>query len=66
MLALLTTIMSKLPAMIQAGISIFDLVQNVRQVYEEHRVPNDAEWNALDALITEAEQRAMAPQPGEG
>jgi hypothetical protein len=66
MLALLTTIMAKLPAMIEAGINVFDLIQNVRQVYEENRVPSNAEWDALDAIITAAEQRAMAPQPGEG
>jgi len=66
MLAFLTMLMTKVPAMIDAGIVVFDLVQSVRAIYEENRVAGDADWEKLDTVITAAEQRAMAPQPGEG
>jgi hypothetical protein len=50
-LLLLQTIVPMIPKLIETGVAGFDLFDKVREVITENRIPDSAEWDALEAQI---------------
>jgi hypothetical protein len=64
-LAIATTVLQLLPALLQAGIDVMGLLQSTNKVITDAqaagRDPTDAEWNALDAQIGALRAQLNAP-----
>jgi hypothetical protein len=56
-------VLNLLPSLIEAGVDVYDLVNktnaSLKQMQDEKRDPNDAEWDALNQAIEEL--RAQRP-----
>lgn len=52
-LALVQAVITYGPELIRAGAAGYDLYTKTRAVIDEHRVPGDAEWDALDRQVRE-------------
>lgn len=50
-LALVQFVVANAPAWINAGLAGYDIYTKARAVIDAHRVPGDADWDALDAQV---------------
>ncbi len=64
-LAIATSVLQLLPALLQAGIDVMGILQSTNAVISkaqaENRDPTDAEWNALDTQISGLRAQLNAP-----
>jgi hypothetical protein len=51
LLQLLLTFVPMIPKLIETGQATLALYDNVRKVIDEHRKPNEPEWNDLETMI---------------
>lgn len=52
-------LMANGPALIAAGINIYDLVTKLRSVLDENKVVGDPEWDALESNIVALQAGAL-------
>ena len=62
-LALIAEILSMVPQIASAGISIADLVSKTRAVLDENAAPGDAQWDALDAQVKDLQAQLAVDPP---
>ena len=53
---LLMTIVPLIPRMIEAGQATVDIFNTVQKIIDENRSPDQAEWDQLEAMISQAQQ----------
>lgn len=51
--ALVSYLLTNRDKLFAAGLDLYDLYTKVQAVIDQHRVPNDPEWDALDAQAKE-------------
>lgn len=51
MLALVAAVLAQLPAMISAGMDVYDLFTKTKAVIDSNKGPGNDDWNALDAQV---------------
>lgn len=63
-ISLALTILTELPALIQAGVDVVGLINStsatIKAAQDGNRDISDAEWNALDAQLADLRKQAAA------
>lgn len=63
-ISLALTILTELPALIQAGVDVVGLINStsatIKAAQDGNRDISDAEWSALDAQLTDLRKQAAA------
>ena len=54
-------LLAQMPALLQAGINVVDLIQQVQEMRDQDRAPTVAEWDALNARIRSLQGRLHSP-----
>lgn len=63
-LALVAEVLANIPQLIDLGVNVANLISTTKEVIDQNGSPDDPQWAALDAKVTELRARLAVDPPG--